>query len=149
MSWLISALPLIIFFTLYGVLHSVLASLALKAWARRVFGPGVERWYRLIYNIIAVITLLPLVPLLAWLPGPILYVVPSPWRWLMVGGQLLALAALGVSLLQTGAFHFLGLAQLTAERPGASGKLNVGGFTAGCATRFTFLACCCCGSPRR
>lgn len=128
MSWLTSILILVLFFTLYGVLHSVLASLALKAWARRVFGPGVERWYRLIYNIIAVITLLPLVPLLAWLPGPILYVVPSPWRWLMVGGQLLALAALGVSLLQTGAFHFLGLAQLTAERPDAPGKLNVGGF---------------------
>lgn len=128
MNWLLSVLILALFFTFYGVLHSVLASLALKAWARRVFGPGVERWYRLVYNIIAVVTLLPLLPLLAWLPGPTLYVVPSPWRWLMVGGQLLALAALGVSLLQTGLFHFLGLAQVVAAQPGETGKLNVGGF---------------------
>lgn len=128
MSWLPSVLTLVLFFTIYAVLHSILASLTLKDWARRVFGPGVERWYRLAYNIIAVITLLPLLPLLAWLPDQTLYVVPSPWRWLMVGGQLLALAGLGITLLQTGLFQFLGLAQLTAERPNQPGKLNIGGF---------------------
>lgn len=125
---LLSVLILTLFFAAYAVLHSLLAALALKNWAQRIFGAGVERWYRLAYNVIAVITLLPLFPLLAWLPSQTLYVVPSPWRWLMVGGQLLALAALAVTLLQTGLFHFLGLAQVVAARPAASGTLNTGGF---------------------
>ena len=106
----------------------MLAGLTVKKWVQRVFGSGVERWYRLIYNIIAVITLLPLFPLLAWLPTQTLYVVPAPWRWLMVGGQLLALLALAATLLQTGLFHFLGLAQLSAPRPAESGALSVNGF---------------------
>ncbi|MCK6626273.1 MAG: isoprenylcysteine carboxylmethyltransferase family protein [Anaerolineae bacterium] len=128
MSWLANILLIILFFTVYAVLHSILASLVVKDWVWRVFGPGVERGYRLAYNIIAVITLLPLLPLLAWLPDQTLYVVPSPWRWLMVGGQLLALVGLVVTLLQTGLFQFLGLAQLTAERSNRPGKLNIGGF---------------------
>jgi protein-S-isoprenylcysteine O-methyltransferase Ste14 len=128
MSWLLSVIILIIFFAAYAILHSVLAGLAVKNWAQRVFGPGVERWYRLGYNIIAVITLLPLFPLLVWLPTQTLYVAPAPWRWLMVGGQLLALVALTATLLQTGLFHFLGLAQLVAGRPDESGALNVNGF---------------------
>jgi protein-S-isoprenylcysteine O-methyltransferase Ste14 len=128
MHWSLSVLILIIFFTAYAVLHSLLAGLPVKNWAQRVFGAGVERWYRLVYNIIGGITLLPLFPLLAWLPTQTLYIVPAPWRWLMVGGQLLALVALAVTLLQTGLFYFLGLAQVVAERPAESGTLNVGGF---------------------
>lgn len=125
-----SVIILTAFFAAYAVLHSLLAALPFKNWAQRIFGAGVERWYRLAYNIIAVITLLPLFPLLAWLPAQTLYVVPSPWRWLMVGGQLLALAALAVTLLQTGLFHFLGLAQVVTVRPAESGTLNTGGFYA-------------------
>lgn len=128
MHWSLSVLILIIFFALYAVLHSLLASLAFKSWTEQVFGLGVERWYRLTYNVIAVITLLPLFPLLAWLPSQTLYIVPGPWRWLMVGGQLLTLAALAMTLLQTGLFHFLGLAQLVAAQPDKSGTLNTGGF---------------------
>ena len=130
MHWSLSVLILIIFFVAYAVLHSLLAGLPIKDWAQRVFGVGVERWYRLAYNAIAVITLLPLFPLLAWLPIQTLYLVPGPWRWLMVGGQLLALAALAVTLLQTGLLHFLGLAQVVAERPAESGTLSVNGFYA-------------------
>ncbi|MCL4297807.1 MAG: isoprenylcysteine carboxylmethyltransferase family protein [Anaerolineae bacterium] len=128
MHWSLSILILIIFFTAYAVLHSLLAALPVKNRARRVFGAGVERWYRLVYNIIGGATLLPLFPLLVWLPTQTLYIVPAPWSWLMVGGQLLALAGLAVALLQTGLFHFLGLAQLVADRPAESGTLNVGGF---------------------
>lgn len=42
----------------------------------------------------------------------------------------MALLGLGVSFLQTGVLHFLGLAQLLAQQPGESGSLNVGGFYA-------------------
>jgi protein-S-isoprenylcysteine O-methyltransferase Ste14 len=128
MSWLSSALILIIFLTAYAALHSLLAGFTVKNWARRVLGPGVERWYRLGYNIIAVITLLPLLSLLAWLPTVTLYIIPTPWRWLMLVGQLVALVGLTATLLQTGLFHFLGLAQVIAERPAEGGTLSVRGF---------------------
>ncbi len=129
MHWL-SISIIIVFFVVYAMLHSLLASLAVKNGARRLFGPGSERWFRLIYNLIALITFLPIFPMIALLPAETLYIVPSPWRWLMLGGQILALLGLGVSFLQTGVLHFLGLAQLLAQQPGESGSLNVGGFYA-------------------
>jgi hypothetical protein len=119
---------LTVFFVVYAVPHSLLASSAAKEWARRTFRPGVERWYRLIYNIIAVVTLLPLFPMIALLPAETLYIVPSPWRWLMVGGQILVLIGLVASLWQTGPLHFLGLSQLVAERSTARSSLIVDGF---------------------
>lgn len=128
MSWLLSAFIITIFFVIYAILHSWLATVGVKNWARGVFGESVDRWYRLVYNIIAVITLLPLLPMLMWLPDYTLYVAPSPWRWLLVAGQGAALAALMISLLQTGLLHFLGLRQLIAERPVESGALSVRGF---------------------
>lgn len=68
--------------------------------------------------------------MIALLPTEILYIVPSPWRWLMVGGQILALIGLAASLWQTSLLHFLGLAQLLAEPSAKSGALSVRGFYA-------------------
>ena len=130
MSTLASILILTIYFVIYGVVHSWLASASVKEWLSQTFGSTTDRWYRLAYNIFAVVTLLPVLALMAVLPGQTLYVVPSPWRWLMVGGQLLALLAAAISLLQTGIFYFIGLAQLVDENPGRSGALNLGGFYA-------------------
>lgn len=124
----LNILVLTLFFTGYAVLHSLLASLAAKKRLRQMLGPGVDRWYRLFYNLVAVVTLLPLFPLLALLPDQLLYVVPAPWRWLLVTGQLLALAGLGLAFLQTHPLHFLGLAQLWAGEPQQSGQLVVNGF---------------------
>jgi protein-S-isoprenylcysteine O-methyltransferase Ste14 len=127
MTWILSSLSIIIFLGVYAVAHSLLAAYAVKAWARRVFGPQTDRWYRLVYNIIAVVTLLPILPMIALLPAQTLYVTPSPWRWLLVGGQLLAGFGLVLSLLQTGPLHFLGLTQLLAQNPTATGDLTVRG----------------------
>ena len=113
---------------LYTVVHSLLASMPVKAWARRVFGSSTDRWYRLAYNLLATITLLPLFPLLALLPDKTLYFAPAPWRWLMVGGQVLAVMGLGVAFLQTGLFEFLGLAQLFTEQSPKSNSFRVHGF---------------------
>lgn len=125
-----SALALIIYFSIYGVVHSWLASASVKEWARRVFGPIADRWYRLSYNIFAIVTLLPMFAMIGLLPDQTLYVVPSPWRWLMVGGQVLAALMALISLLQTGLFHFIGLTQLITETPEESGPLNLNGFYA-------------------
>lgn len=124
----VSVLVLIIYFVLYAGLHSLLAALTVKQWVQRRLGADAGRWYRLAYNVFAAITLLPLLPLLALLPDRTLYVAPSPWRWLMVGGQLLALVGLTVTLFQTDLGRFLGVSQLLAQRPGAGEALQVSGF---------------------
>jgi protein-S-isoprenylcysteine O-methyltransferase Ste14 len=124
---LLSILAITLFLVVYAGLHSLLASLPVKNWARQALGPGVDRWYRLVYNIFAVATLLPLFPMLALLPDRTLYLAPSPWRWLMGAGQLAALAGLGLAFLQTNPWHFLGLAQLMTLQSDLNGSLVVRG----------------------
>lgn len=124
----LNILVLTLFFAGYAVLHSLLASLVVKQWLRQRLGSGIDHWYRLFYNVVAVVTFLPFLPLLAFLPDQLLYVVPPPWRWLLVIGQLLALVGLGLAFLQTNPLHFLGLAQLWASKPQQNGQLVVTGF---------------------
>jgi protein-S-isoprenylcysteine O-methyltransferase Ste14 len=101
---------------LYGGVHSWLASLALKAWAKRQYGELARRIYRIAYNIFAVLSLLPVLALPALLPDGRLYSVPMPWALLLMGIQLLSVAVVGVGLLQTGVWSFLGLKQLAGRR---------------------------------
>jgi protein-S-isoprenylcysteine O-methyltransferase Ste14 len=122
-----SVLALSAYFVVWAVAHSLLASLPVKRWARRAFGAGSDRWYRLAFNAIAAITVLPVPAMLTLLPDRTLYVVPSPWRWWMVGGQVLALAALFGTLLQTSVLHFLGVSQWFARQPDQSGALQIRG----------------------
>jgi protein-S-isoprenylcysteine O-methyltransferase Ste14 len=95
----------------YGVVHSWLASQRMKDWARRTLGPSSERWYRLAYNLLAGLALLPLLPMLVWLPDRVLYTLPVPWLWLALLGQLMAAAGILYGLWQTNIWHFLGLCQ--------------------------------------
>lgn len=104
----------------YGILHSLLASTAAKAWVRRILGPGVDRYYRLAYNAVAMISFLPVLALLAWRPGPVLYRLHAPWDVLALAGQVLAAALLAVGLAQTDAWSFLGLRQLARQIQGPS-----------------------------
>ena len=126
--YILSALILTIYFVIYGVVHSWLAGTSTKNWIRKTFGPSSDHWYRLAYNIFAGITLLPMLVLMAVLPGKLLYVVPTPWAWLMVAGQMLALLAAAITVIQTGAFHFLGLSQLVDPQPAQTTELNLRGF---------------------
>jgi protein-S-isoprenylcysteine O-methyltransferase Ste14 len=112
----------------WAALHSVLASLGVKAWARRQLGEGVCRWYRLAFNAIALVTFAPFVALLLLLPDRVLYVIPVPWRWLTLGIQVLAALALAWTLLQTGVLRFAGMTQLVTPHGTASGPLQVRGF---------------------
>jgi len=98
--------------TLYALAHSWLASRRMKDWTWRALGAAAERWYRLVYNLLGGVILLPLLPMLAWLPDRILYTLPSPWLWLALLGQLVALAGLVYGAWLTDAWHFLGLRQL-------------------------------------
>ncbi len=105
--WLILLAMLI-----YGGLHSALASLAVKAHTRKWFGAAADRWFRVVYNLVAALTLLPVLALPVLLVDEPLYSTPSPWNLVAMSGQFLALVGLVAGLLQTGATSFLGLRQL-------------------------------------
>ena len=100
------------YFLLFAPLHSLLADPALKSWARRVIGPAFDSWQRLAYNLLALIMILPFLFILLFLPGKTLYLVSVPWNYLMALWQLLLIAAMLMTLCQTGAASFLGLSQI-------------------------------------
>jgi len=97
---------------IYVALHSGLASYAVKEWARQRFGGLSNRWYRLIYNGIATVLLLPLGVMLVKFPDQTLYILTTPWYELAWGIE--GLAALGVlhGVSITDAWSFLGIRQV-------------------------------------
>ncbi len=99
---------------LYGALHSALASQAAKDFARTRLGASAERGYRLLFNILAGVTLLPVLAVVALAPGTPLYRVAWPWSGVLLLGQAAAAALLLLGLRQTDVWHFLGLRQLGA-----------------------------------
>ncbi|MFP4439511.1 MAG: methyltransferase family protein [Chloroflexaceae bacterium] len=96
----------------YALIHSWTASQSFKNWVRRRAGPAGDRWYRLAYNLVSGILLLPFLPLLLWLPDQVLYTVGPPWRRLLLLGQAAALAGIAYGIWLTDPWHFLGLRQL-------------------------------------
>ena len=96
----------------YGGLHSLLASTSAKALAERWFGAAGRRFYRLFYNIVVSLTLLPVLALVGILPDSPIYTIPFPWTLLTLFIQALAVLGLLLGVYQTGGMQFLGLAQL-------------------------------------
>ncbi len=96
----------------YGLVHSFLASLWAKVRARRWFGALADRTYRLLYNVFAVVSFLPVLALVGLLPDQSLYTIPFPWVLITSLGQITAVAALALGLFQTDAWSFLGFRQL-------------------------------------
>ena len=118
----VSSLVLIFAIVLWGFVHSLLVTPGTRARVRQWFGAGSDRWYRLAYNIFSIVTFMPILGLVAMDPGETLYVIPSPWSYLALAGQLLAVAALGVGLLQTGLWTFLGFEQLLVKSEGGNAQ---------------------------
>lgn len=110
--------------------HSLLASDPAKDWVPRTLGRSTRRWYRLAFNLLAGISLLPLLLLLAVLPDVSVYTIPVPWRWLSYAGQSLSFLALAWTVLQTSPLHFVGLAQLLAREPSDNEPLQFRGLYA-------------------
>lgn len=95
----------------YGILHSLMASLGFKDLVITLFGRSAARYYRLFYSIFSTITLVPVLALPVLIPDFELYIIPQPWSTLTFGVQLIAVGLLVFSLIQTGAFQFIGLTQ--------------------------------------
>ncbi len=104
---------LAILWLVYFALHSALASLRAKSWVARRF-PHWMPIYRLGFNILATLALLPILWLLFRHPGPSLWAWTGAWSWLANG---LALAAL-IGFMRSARYYdtgeFLGLRQWKA-----------------------------------
>ena len=111
----------------YSALHSLLASLPVKAAARRLFGPWADHFYRLAFNLIAVITLLPLLALIAWKVGPVLVIVPWPGAVILLGIQLVALLLMAFIFRHSDPAFFLGIGQLGTESS-SGGLITTGAY---------------------
>jgi len=106
---------LLIFITLmaFGAVHSLLASHEAKLIAQRLLGRNVATaTYRLVYNVLALVTVLPALYLVFRLPDQELYRFPAPWDSIALGVQALAALGLLYSVYQMDAWFFLGLRQL-------------------------------------
>ncbi len=94
----------------YFAFHSITASLTMKCWMAGRW-PGLMPLYRLIFNGLALLLLLPLLWFLYTLPGPMLWQWTGVGWWLANGLALLALLLFGWSLSYYDGAEFLGLRQ--------------------------------------
>jgi protein-S-isoprenylcysteine O-methyltransferase Ste14 len=125
----------------YAALHSLLASFAVKERIAARW-PCLMPGYRLGYNLVAVVTALPLAWLVYATPGDWLWRWTGVWAWLANG---LALAAVVVMMRSAGHYdmgEFLGLRQL---RDGAAQPDRPGGFSLSPFHRFVRHPWYCCG----
>ena len=121
-------ISLALYLLAYCVLHSWLASNGLKAYCRLRW-PELMRGYRLLYNLLAVLLLLPLL-ILFWLAqGPLLWHWQGVMAWLMNGLALLALLGFISSLKDYDLSQFSGTAQWRGEQrddPEQQAHLRIG-----------------------
>ena len=112
-------LSLILAIVVWGLMHSLFASTGVKNAFGRTLGDGFMKFYRLFYNIFAVVSILPVLYLMLTRPDHPLYQVPAPFSYIMRVGQLLSVLLLFVAILQTNLLSFMGLRQIfEAEKTG-------------------------------
>jgi len=119
MLWLILSV------SVWGFVHSLMASIRFKNFILQVLGNRGLKFYRLLYNLFSVISIAPVFYLLITLPNKNLYRIPSPWSYMMLAGQGISVILLIAAILQTDVLSFVGLRQLFEKE--SSGKLVVSG----------------------
>ena len=95
-------------------LHSAMISLSVTGALKRKI-PGAFRWYRLFFNAVAVVTLVPVLLYAESLRGPVLFSWAEPWRVvqvLLIGAALLFFTA---GARRYDFSQFLGLRQLKED----------------------------------
>lgn len=103
---------LILVIFVWCVIHSLMASLAVKTALHRWLGKDIIRVYRFAYNFFAIISFLPILWLMSTLPDSRIYAIPFPWVIFSLVGQALAIILLLLGLRQTDTWEFIGLRQL-------------------------------------
>lgn len=103
----------------FSVLHSLLAGQTLKQAARNRFGDqAYHGTYRLVYNLLAALLLVPAMAALFLFPGGVIWSVEGSLSLAFRALQLVGLVGLVVSLLQIDLGQFTGLSQLKAYLDG-------------------------------
>ena len=113
--------------SLYGLLHSILASRWAKSWAEQSFGPVARRVYRLVFNAIGLLTFLPVILIPGIFPGQTIYQLSGIGLILATLGQAVAVFILILGLLQTDPWHFLGVRQIIHQTMDGEQGLVVSG----------------------
>ena len=73
-----------------------------------------QRVYRFGYNVLSVVTFLPVLYILGRYPGEILYQIPWPLSMFFTIGQMIAVILIVIGLLQTDPWGFAGVRQLVS-----------------------------------
>lgn len=113
-----SSLPLLTLFLtwlVYFALHSILAASPTKQKIATYF-PHLAAYYRILYNIIALVTLVPPLWLLDLARGDRLWAWQGVWGWAADGLALAAVAGFFWSLRYYDSREFLGLRQIQASQ---------------------------------
>lgn len=112
---------------LWGFLHSFLVSYKVKSFLKIRYGIYFDRYYRIVYNLFAAITILPILGLVFFLPGLKLYVVEPPLSWVFVGFQLIAFFLAIIAARQTGVSDLVGVTSSNTNLRPDEKKLKTGG----------------------
>ena len=110
----------------FAAIHSLTASLSFKRLIMKVTGHRAEKLYLPAYSLVSVLTIFPLVYQLYKNPGRVLYKIPSPWRWLMVGVQLIA-GILAPLAFRDAPHRFKISSQLSGPQASEEGSLKIRG----------------------
>jgi protein-S-isoprenylcysteine O-methyltransferase Ste14 len=110
MNYVFDVLIIILLFTLYGAIHSVLASIKVKELFKKHFGELIA-FYRIIYNIAAIV-LLYFIYEISPKPHIIIYDIMNPYDLLVLIPQFLSLAGLFWTFKYICFKEFIGLNQV-------------------------------------
>jgi len=102
---------------LYFIIHSLLAGNRIKRWLATA-APAISRNYRLLYNAVALVALIPPLALQWGLSGPPLLPVPEAVRYLLDAVALVAAATFVWTLRWYDTRAFIGLPAAQPEMPG-------------------------------
>lgn len=100
-------------FIVWAVVHSVTAAAAFKNFIRQKIGAyACEGLYRLLYNLLAFLTLLPVLYfLITAVPATVIWTIPQPFDLVARLVQGVGFVGLLVALLQTDVWEFAGIRQ--------------------------------------
>ncbi len=106
-------IPVLLGLFLYGLLHSILAGQDVKQRFKAILGErAYHGLYRLIYNLIAVVTLIPVIILMSQNGDHILWQFNDAWAPILSIIQAIGVIGVVVSLIQIDLGRFAGLRQL-------------------------------------
>jgi methanethiol S-methyltransferase len=100
---------------LYGLLHSILAGQRVKTTFRQRYGErAYHGLYRFLYNALAVILFVPVVLLVIFNPGGVIWSIRLDWELPLLIIQVVGIGGVVLALLQIDLLRFVGLRQVAA-----------------------------------